>query len=287
MRRLSTVPTVFLCGGLLVICLLRVAFGQSKQPKGRVCGRNVLRIPLAYNETYTKPVHQPYLTLCTGSRVCSTYRTTYRVAMRQVRKEILQTSVTCCQGWKKRHLGDTKCEEAVCHKPCQNGGVCVQPNQCQCQPGWGGRYCHVDVDECRAPVALCAHLCLNTAGSYKCQCNPGYSLEPDGRSCHLVPTAQAAPVLGSRVHVLESQEKVPNEIQELQAKLEQLEERLERALSVLPPPLEPTQLKELWSRLRYLDQVESLSDQLLFLEEKLGDCACQNGKNGFGYDLAR
>ncbi|XP_042300187.1 epidermal growth factor-like protein 8, partial [Sceloporus undulatus] len=68
------------------------------------------------------------------------------------------------------------------------------------------------------------------------------------------------------------QETIPNEIQELQAKVEKLEERLERAISVLPSPLEPTQLKELWSRLQYLDQVESLSDQLLFLEEKLGDC---------------
>ncbi|XP_020668724.3 epidermal growth factor-like protein 8 [Pogona vitticeps] len=287
MGKLGVAPTAFLCLHLLLVFLFRETLGQSKQTEGRVCARNMLRIPLTYNETYAKPQHQPYLKLCPGPRVCSTYRTTYRVATRQVRKEILQANIICCQGWKKRHLGDTKCEEAVCHKPCQNGGLCVRPNQCQCQPGWGGRYCHVDVDECRAPVALCEHRCVNTAGSYYCQCDPGYALAPDGRSCHVLPTAQAAPMLGSKVQTLGIQETIPNEIQELQAKVEQLEERLERAISVLPPPLEPTQLKELWNRLRYLDQVESLSDQLLFLEEKLGDCACQNGKNGFGYDIAR
>ncbi|XP_044275324.1 epidermal growth factor-like protein 8 isoform X1 [Varanus komodoensis] len=262
----------FLCGGLLIVSLLWQTFGQGKQPESHICARNILRIPLIYNETYMKPQHQPYLTLCPGRRVCSTYRTSYQVAMRQVRKEILQTNVICCQGWKKRHLGDIKCEEAICHKPCQNGGICVQPNQCQCQPGWGGRYCHVDVDECRAPIAFCAQRCLNTAGSYQCQCDSGYALEPDGKNCRLLPTAQAAPLLGSKVQTLNTQEKIPNEIQELQAKVERLEERLERAISVLPSPLEPSQLKELWSRLRYLDQVESLSDQLLFLEEKLGDC---------------
>ncbi|XP_061475709.1 epidermal growth factor-like protein 8 isoform X1 [Rhineura floridana] len=286
MGRVGVAPAAFLCGGLLAVFLLRAAFGQSKQPESRVCSRRMLRIPLFYNETYAKPLHQPYLTLCAGPRVCSTYKTTYRVATRQVRKDILQTNVICCQGWKKRHLADTKCEEAVCHKPCQNGGICAQPNQCQCQPGWGGRYCHIDVDECRAPVPLCGQRCLNTAGSYQCQCDPGHALEPDGKTCRFLATAQAAPILGSRAQTLAAQDVVPNEIQELQAKVGQLEERLERALSILPTSLEPTQLKELWSRLRYLDQVESLSDQLLFLEEKLGDCACQNGKNGFGYEIA-
>nr|XP_034962985.1 epidermal growth factor-like protein 8 [Zootoca vivipara] len=287
MGRLGVAATAFLCGGLLAAFLLREALGESKKPETRVCARRTLRIPLFYNETYAKPAHQPYLTLCAGPRVCSTYRTTYRVATRQVRKDILQTHIVCCQGWKKRHVGDTKCEEAICHKPCQNGGSCAQPNQCQCQPGWGGRYCHVDVDECHAPVSLCDQRCLNTAGSYECQCNPGYALEPDGKSCRLLLTAQAAPMLASKVQILGAQETIPNEIQELQAKVEQLEERLERAIAILPPSLEPAQLKELWSRLLYLDQVESLSDQLLFLEEKLGDCACQNGKNGFGYDIAR
>ncbi|XP_015263308.1 PREDICTED: epidermal growth factor-like protein 8 isoform X2 [Gekko japonicus] len=280
-------PTAFLCGGLLIAFLLREASGQSKKPESQVCSRHILRIPLVYNETYAKPQHQPYLTLCPGPRICSTYRTTYRVATRQVKKEILQSNAICCQGWKKRHIGDQKCEE--------------------------------DLDECRAPVPLCAQQCVNTPGSYSCQCDPGYTLGPDGKSCHLLPTVQAAPGPGSKgvrvwrdqgaedweakeaeeqrlgptshgkhtEQTLEMQEKISNEVQELQAKLEQLEKRLDRAISILPPPLEPTQLKELWSRLQYLDQVESLSDQLLFLEEKLGDCACQNGKNGFGHDIAR
>ncbi|XP_058027695.1 epidermal growth factor-like protein 8 isoform X2 [Ahaetulla prasina] len=255
MGKLATVPIVLLCGKFLVIFLLRETLGQSKPREGRVCARNMLRIPLAYNETYAKPQHQPYLTLCPGPRVCSSYRTAYRVATRQVRKEILQAHIICCPGWKKRHLGDTKCEE--------------------------------DVDECNTPLAHCAQDCLNTAGSYKCQCRAGYILEPDGKSCHLLPTGQAVPLLGTKVQTLGIQETIPNEIQELQAKVEQLEERLEQAISILPTSVEPTQIKEMWNRLRYLDHVESLSEQLLFLEEKLGDCACQNDKNGFGYDLTR
>uniref|UniRef100_A0A8C5SK00 EGF-like domain-containing protein n=1 Tax=Laticauda laticaudata TaxID=8630 RepID=A0A8C5SK00_LATLA len=133
------------------------------------------------------------------------------------------------------------------------------------------RFC-LDVDECATTVAHCAHDCLNTAGSYKCQCRAGYALEPDGKSCRLLPTGQAVPLLGTKVQTLGIQETIPNEIQELQAKVEQLEERLEHAISILPTSVEPTQIKEMWNRLRYLDHVESLSEQLLFLEEKLGDC---------------
>ncbi|XP_062829720.1 epidermal growth factor-like protein 8 isoform X2 [Anolis carolinensis] len=243
MGKSGTFLAAFFCWQLFVLFLLKEAVGQSKQTKGRVCARNTLRIPLVYNETYAKPQHQPYLKTCPGPRICSTYRTTYRIATRQVKKEILQSNVICCQGWKKRHLGDTKCEE--------------------------------DVDECRASIDFCQQHCVNTEGSYYCQCNPGYALEPDGKSCRVLPTAQAAPLLSIKGQVLGIQETIPNEIQELQAKVEQLEERLERAISVLPSTLEPAQMKEMWSRLRYLDQVESLSDQLLFLEEKLGDCEYQ------------
>lgn len=41
-----------------------------------------------------------------------------------------------------------------------------------------------DLDECAIfPGQLCAHTCINTPGSYRCECNEGFSLEQDGRTC--------------------------------------------------------------------------------------------------------
>lgn len=42
----------------------------------------------------------------------------------------------------------------------------------------------VDVDECLAGLAACAHRCLNTHGSFMCACNPGYELGADSRQCY-------------------------------------------------------------------------------------------------------
>lgn len=271
------------------------AGGQGAKPESRgVCARHTLRVPLVYNETFARPLHQPYLTLCHGGRICSTYRTTYRVAMRQVTRDVLQTSAICCQGWKKRHVGANTCEEAMCHKPCQNGGVCASPNRCHCRPGWGGRYCHVDVDECRSPTPLCPQRCLNTPGSYQCQCDPGAVLGPNGTRCHPLPTAHTAPLPTPPVRGPPAPERLSRQVQELQQQMEKLEERVERALGtlrrLLPPPLAelgPAEVAELWSRLRYLDRLDSLSDQLLLLEERLGACSCQDGRNGFGYEVNR
>ena len=40
--------------------------------------------------------------------------------------------------------------------------------------------CGVDVNEC-ANQNLCAHICVNTRGSYECQCPPGYRV--NGTQC--------------------------------------------------------------------------------------------------------
>ncbi|KAM7132535.1 fibulin-2 isoform 3-T3 [Molossus nigricans] len=41
-----------------------------------------------------------------------------------------------------------------------------------------------DQDECLLlPGELCQHLCINTVGSYRCACFPGFSLQEDGRTC--------------------------------------------------------------------------------------------------------
>lgn len=123
--------------------------GPFKESLG-VCSKQTLLVPLRYNESYSQPVYRPYLTLCAGRRICSTYRTTYRVAWREVRREVQQTHVVCCQGWKKPHPGALTCE-AICSKPCLNGGVCTGPDQCECAPGWAGKHCHVGEQDGSAP----------------------------------------------------------------------------------------------------------------------------------------
>ncbi|KAM9680660.1 fibulin-2 isoform 1-T1 [Dama dama] len=41
-----------------------------------------------------------------------------------------------------------------------------------------------DQDECLLlPGELCQHLCINTVGSYRCACFPGFLLQGDGRTC--------------------------------------------------------------------------------------------------------
>ncbi|XP_067608743.1 epidermal growth factor-like protein 8 isoform X3 [Pseudorca crassidens] len=244
-----------------------------------VCSKQTLVVPLRYNESYSQPVYKPYLTLCSGRRVCSTYRTTYHVAWREVRREVQQTHAVCCQGWKKRHPGALTCDEAICAKPCQNGGVCVRPDQCECAPGWGGKHCHVDVDECRPGVTLCSHGCLNTAGSFTCGCPQGLVLGPDGRTCGegAPEPPTSASILSVAVREAGHDERaLRREIRELRGRLERLEQWASQAgawvRAVLPMPpeeLQPEQVAELWGR---GDRIESLSDQVLLLEERLGAC---------------
>uniref|UniRef100_A0A4W3JXS0 Fibulin-7-like protein n=1 Tax=Callorhinchus milii TaxID=7868 RepID=A0A4W3JXS0_CALMI len=73
----------------------------------------------------------------------------------------------------------------------------VQGSQhCSCDPGFhlSGRediqdpVCLSDVDECELfqrerQARLCAHACVNTPGSYRCTCPPGYTLQEEGRGC--------------------------------------------------------------------------------------------------------
>ncbi|XP_060045537.1 epidermal growth factor-like protein 8 isoform X2 [Erinaceus europaeus] len=286
-----------LLGGLSFLLLLTSgegAKGRSLKESQRVCSKQTVVVPLRYNESYSQPVYKPYLTLCPGRRVCSTYRTTYRVAWREIRREVQQTHVVCCQGWKKRHPGALTCDEAVCAKPCQNGGVCIQPEQCECAPGWGGKHCHVDVDECRTSVTLCSHRCLNTAGSFTCGCPQGLELGPDGHTCAETSSESpsSASILSVTVREVEQDERaLRREIGELQERLERLEQWAGKAgawvRAVLPAPpeeIQPEQVAELWGQ---GDRIESLSDQVMLLEERLGACSCEDNSLGPGLSWKR
>ena len=40
-----------------------------------------------------------------------------------------------------------------------------------------------DINECTSRSHNCVQVCTNTAGSFTCSCNSGYTLAADGRSC--------------------------------------------------------------------------------------------------------
>uniref|UniRef100_A0AAV2JZQ6 Epidermal growth factor-like protein 6 n=1 Tax=Knipowitschia caucasica TaxID=637954 RepID=A0AAV2JZQ6_KNICA len=92
----------------------------------------------------------------------------------------------CCYGWKKNSKGQC---EAQCEHGCKHG-ECVGPNKCKCFPGYTGKTCNQDLNECGLKPRPCEHRCMNTHGSYKCYCLNGYTLMSDGscansRTCSL------------------------------------------------------------------------------------------------------
>ncbi|XP_068560934.1 epidermal growth factor-like protein 6 [Cebidichthys violaceus] len=93
----------------------------------------------------------------------------------------------CCYGWKKNTKGQC---EAQCDHGCKHG-ECVGPNKCKCFPGYTGKTCNQDLNECGLKPRPCEHRCMNTFGSYKCYCLNGYTVMPDG-SCANSRTCSAA-----------------------------------------------------------------------------------------------
>uniref|UniRef100_A0A671WEG6 EGF-like-domain, multiple 7 n=1 Tax=Sparus aurata TaxID=8175 RepID=A0A671WEG6_SPAAU len=230
----------------------------------RVCGRDHRHNVVTATESYVQPVHKPYITLCHGHRLCSTYKTVYSVAYRQVSRAAPPSHFypECCPGWQRFHSHN--CNQAVCGQPCVNGGTCLRPNQCACPLGWTGHRCQTDVDECseRRP---CAQECVNTAGSYRCACRDGFRLTGDGHSCQ-----------SGRLNPAEN---VTEEVQSLRNRVELLEKKLQLALapfsSFFPLSLDEG-LSEKTTLLSHsfqqLDRIDSLSEQIGFLEERLGTC---------------
>ncbi|XP_057188223.1 nephronectin a isoform X4 [Triplophysa rosa] len=86
--------------------------------------------------------------------------------------------IDCCWGWTRVSWGQ-------CQPGCQHGckhGECVGTNKCKCHPGYTGKTCNQDLNECGLKPRPCKHRCMNTYGSYKCYCLNGYMLLADG-SC--------------------------------------------------------------------------------------------------------
>uniref|UniRef100_A0A9L0SD90 Nephronectin n=1 Tax=Equus caballus TaxID=9796 RepID=A0A9L0SD90_HORSE len=82
----------------------------------------------------------------------------------------------------RQRIARIRCQlKAVCRPQCKHG-ECVGPDKCRCHPGYAGKTCSQDLNECGLKPRPCKHRCMNTYGSYKCYCLNGYMLMPDG-SC--------------------------------------------------------------------------------------------------------
>uniref|UniRef100_A0A8C0W735 Epidermal growth factor-like protein 7 n=1 Tax=Castor canadensis TaxID=51338 RepID=A0A8C0W735_CASCN len=264
---------------LLLVWFLVLAVGGTEhvyRPSRRVCTVGAARGPVS--ESFVQRVYQPFLTTCAGHRACSTYRTIYRTAYRQ-NPELTpaRPRYACCPGWKRASGLPGACSTAICHPPCGNGGSCVQPGRCHCSTGWQGDTCQTDVDECSTGGASCPQHCINTAGSYWCQCWKGHSPSADGTLCLPKggpPRLTVNPMTGEDNVVRE-------EMQRLQSRVDMLEQKLQLVLD----PLQSLASRALEHGLQdpgsllahsfqQLDRVDSLSEQVSFLEEQLGSCEC-------------
>lgn len=58
------------------LCLRSVLTSDLMSPfcSRRVCGRDLRHSVVMATESYVQPVHKPYITLCQGHRLCSTYK---------------------------------------------------------------------------------------------------------------------------------------------------------------------------------------------------------------------
>ncbi|KAK7896530.1 hypothetical protein WMY93_021855 [Mugilogobius chulae] len=99
------------------------------------------------------------------------------------------------------------CAGAPCEQQCTDHFGRVV---CTCYPGYRydrerhrnreKPYC-LDIDECAdRNTSVCSQICLNTLGSYKCECEKGFFLEEDGKTC----------TMGEKVRFFEKSENVMN-----------------------------------------------------------------------------
>ncbi|XP_045483741.1 protein crumbs isoform X3 [Harmonia axyridis] len=95
--------------------------------------------------------------------------------------------------------------------PCRNGGICTGNRlgdrssfNCSCLPGFIGRLCQVNVDECSSSPCLNGGQCIDKINSYACNCTPdwmGSRCEKPYDACELKPCQNNGTcVLGASKH---------------------------------------------------------------------------------------
>ncbi|VDL61324.1 unnamed protein product [Hymenolepis diminuta] len=91
----------------------------------------------------------------------------------------------CLPGMVLDPQNNRTCLGRTCEPACiQDQGECVEGGFCKCHPGFNGPSCESDVDECALGTSGCNHDCINTYGSFRCLCRPGFELDPrNNKTC--------------------------------------------------------------------------------------------------------
>ncbi|XP_062937872.1 epidermal growth factor-like protein 7 isoform X5 [Cynocephalus volans] len=135
-----------------------------------------------------------------------------------------------------------------------------------------------DVDECSSGGGGCPQRCVNTAGSYWCQCWEGHSPPADRTLC----LPRGGPPRVAPTPTIGVDSAVKEEVQRLRSRVDVLEQKLQLVLaplhSLASRALEhglPDPGSLLAHSFQQLDRIDSLSEQISFLEEQLGSCSCK------------
>ncbi|KAM9803262.1 protein HEG isoform X1 [Syngnathus typhle] len=131
--------------------------------------------------TRNQPSTAPH-TLSTPTRSTEALHTTRKQTDRVTTKRVTLTTPVHVQTTKAAPTTGDPCMS----NPCWNGGTCrsYEGRQftCTCQQAWTGPTCNQDMDECEKDPCPVGSTCVNTRGSFNCECPLGFDLE-DGRTC--------------------------------------------------------------------------------------------------------
>ncbi|XP_033159007.1 uncharacterized protein LOC117140285 [Drosophila mauritiana] len=155
--------------------------------------QRTVTMPVKRTEVYSRPTWKHVATPCQpptfSGQKCTRVQVVHEQAYRDVidHKTAQQMTYDCCTGWSRENPRSDSCMKPICSARCQNGGNCTAPSTCSCPPGFTGRFCEQDVDECQTEKP-CDQQCINTHGSYFCRCRQGFVLQSDQQSCKKVST---------------------------------------------------------------------------------------------------
>ncbi|GAB1597336.1 epidermal growth factor-like protein 8 [Argonauta hians] len=280
---------------IFILCLPLLVQSKLFRAGRHVCiEERRVAVPREHTETYYRPVYKRQVEVCEGFKLCSTLRVVYKLAVRKVYRSEVQTKLvnSCCPGWAQFDKSSRDCLKPVCRTDCNKRGTCTGPDTCRCNTGWGGPTCETDLDECSQEMHMCQQTCLNTLGSYECGCYEGFQVAKDKTSCEICLTCNEeyrglqADVrnLTEKVTVLEKEKKamhksitvIQRDYKKTLAMINDIKNRPIPTTTTVKTTAPSTNINGYYSNYDLRERIESLSEQIGILEEKLSTtCSCQ------------